>query len=144
MAQDLIMKGKSLSKMKDIIEAQGGDPNVRPIDLEPGKFFHDVPAPRDGRVLWFNNRDLVKIARAAGTPNDKGAGIQLYAKTGDKVEEGKTLYRIYSEKATKLENAIKTLEVLSPIEIGSKMGEQMLKKRIGRVRAQRREFILER
>jgi AMP phosphorylase len=144
MAHDLIMKGKSLEKMKQIIEAQGGDPEVKPMDLVPGKFFHDVPAPRDGRVLWFNNRDLVKVARAAGTPNDKGAGIQLFAKTGDKVEEGKTMYRIYSEKASKLENAIKMLEIMTPMEIGSKMGNHMLKKRIGKITAPSREFILER
>ena len=76
--------------------------------------------------------------------NDKGAGIQLFAKIGDKVKMGKTMYRIYSEKSTKLENAIKALETLNPIEIGNKVGEQMLKKRIGRVIAPSREFILER
>lgn len=144
MAQDMIMKGKSLEKMRQIIEAQGGDPEVKPMDLVPGKFFHDVPAPKDGRVLWFNNRDLVKVARAAGTPNDKGAGIQLFAKTGDKVVEGEPMYRIYSEKVTKLENAIRQLETLNPMEIGTKVGETMLKKRIGKVTAQTREFILER
>ena len=144
MAYDLIMKGKSLEKMKQIIEAQGGDPEVKPEDLVPGEYFHDVPAPRDGRVLWFNTRDLVKVARVAGTPNDKGAGIQLFAKTGDKVEEGKPMYRIYSEKASKLENSIKLLETLNPLEIGTKMGAQMLKKRIGKITAPSREFILER
>jgi AMP phosphorylase len=144
MAHDMIMKGRSLAKMKEIIEAQGGDPEVKPSDLVPGKYFHDVPAPMGGRILWYNNRDLVKIARAAGTPNDKGAGIQLFAKTGDKVEEGKPLYRVYSEQATKLENALKLLDTLHPIEIGTKVGQTMLKKRIGRVIAPSREFILER
>lgn len=144
MAHDLIMKGKSLEKMREIIEAQGGDPEVKPMDLVPGKFFHDVPVPETGRILWYNNRDLVKIARAAGTPNDKGAGIQLFAKTGDKVVEGETLYRIYSEKISKLENAIKQLETLNPIEIGKRVGDNMLKKRIGKVTAPTREFILER
>ncbi len=144
MAHDIIMKGKSLEKMKEIIEAQGGDPEVQPMDLVPGKFFYDVPSPKDGRILWFNNRDLVKIARSAGTPNDKGSGIQLFAKTGDKVAEGDLLYRIYSEKASKLENAIKLLETLNPMEIGKKVGETMLKKRIGKVFAPSREFILER
>lgn len=144
MAHDLIMKGKSLEKMKQIIEAQGGDPEVKPEDLVPGEHFYDVPAPRDGRVLWFNNRDLVKVARVAGTPNDKGSGIQLFAKTGDKVVEGEPMFRIYSEKASKLENSIKLLETLTPLEIGTKMGEQMLKKRIGKITAPSREFILER
>jgi AMP phosphorylase len=144
MAHDMIMKGKSLEKMREIISAQGGDPEVKPEDLIPGSHVYDVLAPRDGRVLWFNNRDLVKIAKAAGTPNDMGAGIQLFAKTGDRVKEGKPMYRIYSEKASKLENAVRQLEHFNSMEIGTKMGEQMLKKRIGKITAPSREFILDR
>ena len=58
--------------------------------------------------------------------------------------KGKPMYRIYSEKQSKLENAIKLLETLNPLEIGKKMGEQMLKKRIGRITVPSREFILDR
>ncbi|MBN2335967.1 AMP phosphorylase [Candidatus Bathyarchaeota archaeon] len=144
MAHDLIYKGKALEKMREIIEAQGGDPEIKPEDLVPGKYTYDVPAPRDGRVLWYNNRDLVRIARTAGTPGGMGAGVKLFAKTGDKVEKGKPMYRIYSESATKLDNAVNQLDTLFPMEIGSKVGETMLKKRIGKPMAPSREFIMER
>ena len=144
MALDLINNGSALEKMRQIIEAQGGDPSVKPEDLVPGEYVYDVPAPRDGRVLGFNNRDLVKIARAAGTPNDKGAGLELFAKTGDPVFEGKPMFRIYAEKKDKLNNAVKQLETLRPVEVGEKVGEDMMKKRIGRPTAPTREFILER
>jgi len=143
-AQDLIDSGKALEKMREIIEAQGGDPGVKPEDLVPGEHVYDAEAPKDGRLLWFNNRDLVKIARAAGTPAAKGAGIQLFAKTGDKVEKGKPMFRIYSESASKLETAVKQLETLRPVEVGRKVGEDMLKRRIGKPTAPTREFILER
>jgi len=143
-AHGIIAKGKAMEKMREIIEAQGGDPGVKPEDLAPGKYFFDVPAPIDGRILWFNNRDLVKIARAAGTPAAKGAGIQLFAKTGDKVEKDKPMFRIYSDSATKLETAVKQLETLRPMEVGRKVGDDMLKKRIGKPTAPSREFILER
>ena len=86
----------------------------------------------------------MKIARAAGTPNDKGSGLQLYAKTGDKVSEGKPMFRIYAEKQDKLNNAVKQLGALRPMEIGEKVGEDMMKKRIGKPTAPTREFILER
>ncbi|MCW4050699.1 MAG: AMP phosphorylase [Candidatus Bathyarchaeota archaeon] len=144
MAIDLITKGKALAKMKEIIEAQGGDPEIKPEDLVPGRYFYDVPAPKNGRVLFYNNRDLVRIARSAGTPNSKGAGIQLFAKTGDKVEKGKPMYRIYSESQSKLNNAIKQLESQNPMEIGTKVGEDMLKMRISKPTAPSREFILDR
>jgi AMP phosphorylase len=144
MAHDMIMSGKSLEKMREIIEAQGGDPEVKPDDLVPGSHVYDVPAPRDGRILWFNDRDLVKIAKAAGTPNDMAAGIRLFAKTGDRVKLGEPMYRIYSEKASKLDNAIRQLENLNPMEIGDRVGERMLKKRIGKIMAPSREFIIDR
>jgi AMP phosphorylase len=144
MAHDMIMSGKSLEKMREIIGAQGGDPEVKPDDLVPGSHVYDVPAPRDGRILWFNDRDLVKIAKAAGTPNDMAAGIRLFAKTGDRVKLGEPMYRIYSEKASKLDNAIRQLENLNPMEIGDRVGERMLKKRIGKIMAPSREFIIDR
>jgi AMP phosphorylase len=143
-AHDLIYNGKALNKMMEIIGAQGGNPELQPEDLEPGDHNYDVLAPRDGRVLWFNNSDLVRIARAAGTPNSKGAGIRLFSKIGDKVKEGKPMYRVYSESASKLDNALKLLETLNPIEVGAKVGEEMVKKRVGKPTAQSREFILER
>ena len=143
-AHDLIYNGKALRKMREIIGAQGGDPELKPDDLVPGHHFYDAPAPRDGRVLWFNNSDLVRIARAAGTPNSKGAGIRLFAKIGDRVKEGKPMFRIYSESANKLDNALKLLENLTPIDVGAKVGEDMVKKWIGKPTAPSREFILER
>ena len=144
MALDLINSGKALEKMKQIIEAQKGDPSLKPEDLVPGEYYFDVEAPREGRILWFNNRDLVKVARAAGTPNDKGSGIQLYAKTGDKVYTDKPMFRVYAEKQDKLDNALKQLKGLRPVEVGEKVGEDMLKKRIRKLTAPTREFILER
>jgi thymidine phosphorylase len=39
---------------------------------------------------------LSRIARLAGAPMDKGAGIDLMKKIGDKVEVGEPLYRIYA------------------------------------------------
>jgi AMP phosphorylase len=144
MAYDLIRKRKSLVKMKEIIEAQGGNPEVRPEDLVPGKYSHDVCPAEDGVVLWFNNRDIVKIARAAGTPNDKASGIKLFVKLGDKVQKNKPIFREYSESSTKIDNAIKTTEELQPMVIGRRIGDTMLKKHVGMPTVSSREFILER
>ena len=144
MAHELIKSGKAMKKMRDIIGAQGGDPEVKVDDLIPGDKTYDVTSPRDGRVLYINNRDLVQIARAAGTPSSKKAGLKLFAKLGDKVEEGGTIFRIYSEKNSKLENAVKLLDDLRPMEIGKKVGESMLMKRISKPTMPSREFILER
>lgn len=144
MAHDLLTSGKALKKMREIIGAQGGDPEIKIDDLVPGDKTYDVSAPQSGRVLSINNSYLVRIARAAGTPSSKKAGIKLFAKLGDKVKEGGTVLRIYSEKNSKLDNSVKLLDDLYPMEIGKKVGEFMLKKRIGKPTVPTREFILER
>ena len=50
----------------------------------------------DGTVTAIDCYRLSRIARLAGAPMDKGAGIDLLKKIGDRVEAGEPLYRIYS------------------------------------------------
>ena len=40
---------------------------------------------------------MAHIARLAGAPMDKGAGVDLYKKVGDSVDKGEALYAIYAE-----------------------------------------------
>jgi thymidine phosphorylase len=56
----------------------------------------DVLAPRDGVVSAIDNLRLNRLARTAGAPIDKGAGIKVFKKIGDRVEQGEPLYRIYA------------------------------------------------
>ena len=37
-AREILDSGKALEKLREIIEAQGGDPNVKSEDVEIGKF----------------------------------------------------------------------------------------------------------
>jgi thymidine phosphorylase len=55
-----------------------------------------VVASQSGTVRAIDCYQLARIARLAGAPMDKGAGIDLMKKIGDVVEEGELLYRIYS------------------------------------------------
>jgi AMP phosphorylase len=116
-AADILRSGKAYAKMKEIIEAQGGDPKVTPDSLPIGTKRHDVLADRDGRVEHVDNRLISKIARAAGAPKDVGAGVLLHCEHGDKVTKGDVLFEIVAENESKLEFAIQSLEVLNPIEL---------------------------
>ena len=40
---------------------------------------------------------MAKIARRAGAPMDKHAGVDLNKKLGESVKKGEVLYRIYAE-----------------------------------------------
>lgn len=106
MAEKILASGKALEKMREIIGAQGGNPNVKPEDLPLGKHSYDVTAGGDGVVYSMSNNNIIRIARAAGAPKDKGAGVYLLASRGKAVKKGETLYRIYAEQASKLGIAV--------------------------------------
>ena len=91
-AKELLDSGAALKQMHKIIEAQG------PSDCstELGTLTVDIPAPRDGVVEAIDCLRLNRLARTAGAPIDKGAGIRVFKKVGDWVEQGEPLYRIHA------------------------------------------------
>ncbi len=105
-AEEIFKSGKTLEKFRQIVEAQGGDPNVKSDEIPIGDKKHDILAPIDGAVAVVNNQRIVKVARAAGAPKDKGAGVLLHKKGGQHVKAGEKLFTIYAEKEWKLDKAI--------------------------------------
>lgn len=92
-ARDILDSGRALAKMNAIIQAQG----AKPVDLQPGSLCHEVFADKDGVIVAIDNYQMAKIARIAGAPMDKRAGVDLLKKLGDKVQKGELLYRIHAE-----------------------------------------------
>ncbi|MEM2948205.1 MAG: AMP phosphorylase [Candidatus Anstonellales archaeon] len=115
-AEHFILSGKALKKMREIIEAQGGNPNITSDTIPLGEHKYSVKADRSGKIAHIDNKKISKIARAAGAPTDKGAGIYLYRAKGDRVEKGDILFDIYAESEEKLDFAIKALDAWYPIE----------------------------
>ncbi len=134
-ALEILRSGKADEKMRRIIEAQGGDPDVTPEDLPLGPQSVDVTAERSGRVLWINNRSMAQIARVAGAPGSKGSGLLLRAKLGDGVEEGEALFTIYAEGEGRLGQAEKMAREMEPMGVGSHIGEKMVMLRISEAAA---------
>jgi thymidine phosphorylase len=93
-ARDILDSGRALTKMNAIIDAQGRRP---PVAF--GRRTFDVVSHQTGVVVGIDNFQLARIARYAGAPMDKGAGVDLYRKLGDRVESGDMLYRVYAEYA---------------------------------------------
>ena len=95
-ARDILDSGRAMQKMQDLIKAQGAVENPIPV----GKLHYEVCAEQSGVVTSINNYILAKVARLAGAPIDKGAGVDLMKKLGDPVEKGEPLYRVYAEYRT--------------------------------------------
>ncbi|MFH0928920.1 MAG: AMP phosphorylase [Candidatus Aenigmatarchaeota archaeon] len=125
-ALQLLKNGKADKKLREIIEAQGGNPNIKPDDLPIGEKYATVKAEKDGRVLWINNSFIVLIARRAGAPLDAGAGMHLNVKTGDSVRKGQTLFTIFSNNYNRLNEALELAEELKPLTVGKQCEEKML------------------
>jgi thymidine phosphorylase len=92
-ARDILESGRALTKMNALIDAQGR----QSAHYTPGPLQLEVCAERTGVVAAIDNFRLARIARLAGAPMDKGAGVDLLKKLGDPVAAGAPLYRIHSE-----------------------------------------------
>lgn len=116
-ARSIIEDGTALKKMRKIIKMQGGDPDVKPEDLKPGKFKKDIVADRSGEIVSIDNILIARTARTAGAPKDPAAGLYIEKTVGDKVEKGDVLFTIYSESKTKLGYALNVAEGKNPFTI---------------------------
>ncbi|MGH7245469.1 MAG: hypothetical protein ACREGI_00875, partial [Candidatus Levyibacteriota bacterium] len=118
-AQAMLSSGKALQKMKDIINAQGGDPEItsQKILTQLGTNMHKVKAEKGGVVQKINNRNITTIAKILGAPVQKGSGIYLDKKIGEKVNKGDTLYTMHSQSMYNLREAQESVKNISVMEI---------------------------
>ena len=142
LAEELLRSGKAEQKMREIIEAQGGDPEVLPEDIAVGDHQFTVRSDRSGHLLWINNSSIAEVARFAGCPRDEGAGILLARKIGDAVEEGDPLFTIFAERGNNLQRALDRLEGLRVVGVGD--GMEMLIYEVKERPVAKRSFTLDR
>jgi len=116
-AEEILLSGKALMKFREIVEAQGGNPNVKITDIQVGQYTYTVKAQTKGTIYHIDNHTMAKIARIAGAPRAKGAGVLLHKARGDRIAVGDPLFTIYAESEQSLDYAIKALEKLEPIEL---------------------------
>ena len=144
MAEEMIDSGKAMQKMREIIAAQGGNPAVNPQDLPVGPESAAVRSERAGKVLWLSTDDIVRIARMAGAPKEKGAGVILHAKLGETVHKDGILFEVYAERSSKLTAALELANQLSPIVLSKKPEEKMILDRIPEKATHEKAFMLDR
>ncbi len=87
-----LQDGRAWSKFAAICEAQGGmrTPPVAPLR-------RDWLAPHSGVVDHINNRKLSRLAKLAGAPDDKAAGLELHVRIGDVITVGQPLVTVHAE-----------------------------------------------
>jgi thymidine phosphorylase len=105
LAAATLADGRAWAKFQRICEAQGG---MREPPVAAQR--HVVVAARAGRIGAVDNRRLAKIAKLAGAPDDKVAGIEVRARIGDRIELGDPLFVVHAETWSQLAYAMTYVE----------------------------------
>lgn len=109
-AKDLLLSGKALEKMREIIKAQGGNPDITSAQLRPGHQVYEIISKKKGRVHAIHNKEITVICRILGCPADKHAGMFLNRKLDEVVDKDDILCTLYSSDKWRLKEAIETLK----------------------------------
>ncbi|MBD3211028.1 MAG: AMP phosphorylase [Candidatus Lokiarchaeota archaeon] len=126
LAKEILQSGNAYKKMRDIIELQGGDPDIQPDDIELGPYQKDFYSNKSGHITEVDNAIINQIAKAAGCPYAKTSGVEIYRKQGAKIEKGEKIFTIYSNSENKLRRAKKIYNSTGgPIILGGMLIERI-------------------
>ncbi|GAB4311763.1 MAG: pyrimidine-nucleoside phosphorylase [Candidatus Sumerlaeia bacterium] len=113
-----IKSGAALEKMRQLIEAQGGDPRV--VDdyslLPAARSQTTLEAPRGGYIAGFDTRLLGVAGMILGAgreraedPVDHGVGFIVHKKIGDPVAQGEPILTLHFNDPERLRRALDVL-----------------------------------
>jgi thymidine phosphorylase len=91
LAAKMLDDGHAWTKFQRICEAQGGM-RVPPTSRQQRPML----AERSGRVGGIHNRKIARLAKLAGAPDDKAAGVDLHVAVGDPVDVGQALCTVHA------------------------------------------------
>lgn len=114
---DILASGAAYEKMKEIIQAQGGDPFIEAKDLKPAKHQGFVRAYTTGKITLVNNKNISTVSKILGAPQIKDAGMMLKKRVGDSVVKGEEMAILYSDTEYKVREARDTLKLFPIYEI---------------------------
>jgi len=106
-------------KLKQVVAAQGGNPQaLDKFELLPNATgMREIASPRAGYVSLINAQDIGAASNLIGAGRDKkedaidpAVGIILEVKTGEKVDAGSVLCRLYYTREDRVEEAAEMVE----------------------------------
>lgn len=107
MAREAVENGSALKKLSAMVKAQQGDVSLieHPENFPKAAYYYDIVAQHSGYVFHMDAQQfgIASMILGAGRETkesniDFAAGIALKKKTGDNVQVGDVLARVYTEK----------------------------------------------
>lgn len=114
MAKQILDSGKAFEKFKEIIKEQEGSLKK----IRSSKFKKEIISNSSGEILEIDNKLINSLARIAGAPEDKFAGLFLYYHVGAKIKKSQNILTIYSDSKSRLKQAFDFYMKNKPIKIG--------------------------
>lgn len=108
-ALKILKSGAALTKFREIVAAQKGDPDISSKSLKLAPYKKEITSAVSGRIKDINNYNLNTAARVLGSPKDKAAGIYLLKKLDHNVDRNEAMMKIYSSDKYRLKEAEVTL-----------------------------------
>jgi pyrimidine-nucleoside phosphorylase len=118
-AEDKLMDGSAYAKFKQVVEAQGGNPQALDrFDLLPNATgMREIVTPRAGFVSAIMAEDIGRASQMMGAGRafkedtiDPAVGVILEVKVGEKVDAGSVLCRLYYTREEGLDEAAEMVE----------------------------------
>lgn len=108
-ARHLLSSKAAHHKMMEIINAQGGNPNIKSSDLKPSSLSLNIHSDKNVKIQGLNSKNISIIAKILGCPSDKKAGLYLQKKIGEKAAKGDILFTLYAPSEHRLKEAQESL-----------------------------------
>ena len=106
--------GKALEKWRQMISAQGGDPDA---ELPKAREWHTIRASESGYISRLDALSVGVASWRLGAGRERkedavqfGAGIELHHQLGEEVKAGDALMTLYTDTPEKFERAIELAE----------------------------------
>jgi pyrimidine-nucleoside phosphorylase len=119
LAEDKLMDGSAYRKFKEVVEAQGGNPQALDrFELLPNATgMREILSPRAGFVSAIMAEDIGRASTMMGAGRnrkedviDPAVGVILEVKAGEKVDAGSVLCRLYYTSEENLDEAADLVE----------------------------------
>lgn len=101
LASRTVADGRAWAKFQRICEAQGGM-RTPPVS----RHLSPMPARSAGVLHAIDNRRIAGLAKLAGAPEAKAAGVDLHVRLGDHIAVGQPLCTIHAETRGELDYAL--------------------------------------
>lgn len=138
-ARQVLSDGRALEKFRQMVRRQGGDDRIieEPERMGSSRYSRDVLAGRTGFIAEMAAQEIGRASQHLGAGRlrkedeiDFTAGIRMYVRIGDSVQEGDVLATLYGADSRRLEEAEIILEAAIRISAEPATPPKLIQKKI--------------